>query len=71
MPDARLEAALDLIVSPKLSTELERVLLRPKFRRYASEAEVAIYIDLFGGQPPTSTIRRRPDPYAALPATTT
>ena len=45
--DAWFGGAFDLVVSPALLGELERVLLRPKFRRYASEEEVRIYLALF------------------------
>ena len=33
-----------LVVSPKLLDELEAVLLRPKFRKYISKAEVQAYV---------------------------
>ena len=38
--------AFELIVSPQLLDELRDVLWRPKFRRYATEAEVEAYVDL-------------------------
>lgn len=38
--------AFELIVSPHLLDELREVLRRPKFRRYASEAEVEAYVEL-------------------------
>jgi uncharacterized protein len=34
----------ELIVSPTLLDELEKVLLRPKFRKYMSEEEVRAYV---------------------------
>ena len=37
----------ELVVSEKLLDELKRVLLRPKFRRYLSEAEAIEYVELF------------------------
>jgi uncharacterized protein len=37
----------ELVVSDKLLAELKRVLLRPKFRKYLSEAEAIEYMDLF------------------------
>jgi uncharacterized protein len=37
----------ELVVSDKLLAELKRVLLRPKFRKYLSEAEAVEYVDLF------------------------
>lgn len=39
-----LEGAFELIVSPRLLEELRTVLLRPKFRRYATEEEVKGYV---------------------------
>ncbi len=38
--------AFELVASPTLLAELDEVLRRPKFRRYASEAEVDAYISL-------------------------
>ena len=38
--------AFELVVSPLLLSELREVLGRPKFRRYATEAEAAAYADL-------------------------
>jgi putative PIN family toxin of toxin-antitoxin system len=35
---------VEMVVSPSLLSELERVLLRPKFRRYASERETLRYV---------------------------
>ncbi len=35
------------MASPKLLAELERVLLRPKFRKYLSEEEGRAYVTLF------------------------
>jgi putative PIN family toxin of toxin-antitoxin system len=37
----------DLVVSPVLLGELERVLLRPKFRRYATQQQVHEYVARF------------------------
>jgi putative PIN family toxin of toxin-antitoxin system len=50
-PSARLVVALrdgafELVVSPHLLTELQQVLHRQKFRRYATEPEVEEYIDM-------------------------
>lgn len=42
---AWLDGRFDLIVSPKLLGELQRVLLRPKFRRYVTEEEAAAYVE--------------------------
>jgi predicted nucleic acid-binding protein len=36
-----------LVVSPKLLAELDRVLLRSKFRKHLSEEEARAYVDLF------------------------
>lgn len=44
---AWIEGQFDLIVSSRLLNELERVLLRPKFRRYIAEDEALGYVDLF------------------------
>ncbi len=41
-----LEGAFELICSALLLAELERVLLRPKFRTYATESEVRGFLDL-------------------------
>ena len=41
-----LEGSFELIVCPALLAELERVLLRPKFRRYVTEPEVRAYVAL-------------------------
>jgi len=38
------DGRFELVVSPKLLEELRRVLLRPKFRRYATEQEVQEYV---------------------------
>lgn len=38
---------LELIVSSTLLAELQRVLMRPKFRRYASEEEALEYVEVF------------------------
>lgn len=44
--DAWLLGVFDIVISPKLLAELGRVLLRPKFRPYLSETEVAAYLSL-------------------------
>lgn len=41
-----IEGAFELIASPKLLEELRVVLLRPKFRRYATEDEALSYVEL-------------------------
>ena len=46
----------ELIVSPALLAELRGVLLREKFRRYGSEADVAAFLDQF------TDARLEPDP---------
>lgn len=38
------DGAFDLVVSPLLLEELERVLLRPKFRGYVTTGEVAAFV---------------------------
>jgi putative PIN family toxin of toxin-antitoxin system len=43
-----IEGAFELIVSPKLLEELRAVLLRPKFRRYATTDEVEAYVGAIG-----------------------
>jgi uncharacterized protein len=53
----------ELIVSPLLLEELERVLLREKFRRYASIEEVADYLAFIRRQ---GTLVRDPDQPAPL-----
>ena len=40
-----LEGAYELVASPKLLYELREVLLREKFRRYATEEEVGRYVE--------------------------
>ncbi len=40
------EGRFEMIVSEELLGELERVLLRPKFRRYTTSEEVAAYVSL-------------------------
>lgn len=42
-----MEGDYELVVSKKLLDELDRVLRRPKFRKYLSEDESADYVDLF------------------------
>lgn len=39
-----MEGGYELVVSPKLLDELERLLLRPKFRKYLSEEEARDYV---------------------------
>jgi putative PIN family toxin of toxin-antitoxin system len=39
------EGAVQLVVSPKLLEELERVVMRRKFRRYFTEGEARIFIE--------------------------
>jgi putative PIN family toxin of toxin-antitoxin system len=41
-----LQGDFELVVSPALLMELEQVLLRPKFRRYASQRETRAYVAL-------------------------
>ena len=41
-----MEGGYELVVSPKLLAELERVLSRPKFRKYLSEEEAMAYVTL-------------------------
>jgi putative PIN family toxin of toxin-antitoxin system len=41
-----LEGSFELIVCPALLAELERVLLRPKFRLYVTTSEVRAYVAL-------------------------
>jgi putative PIN family toxin of toxin-antitoxin system len=43
---AWIEGAFELLISPKLLAELGRVLVRPKFRRYATEREARAYVAL-------------------------
>jgi len=61
------DGVFDLIVSPKLLAELERVLLRPKFRAYATEAEARVFIAVLAGKAlmiadPADVERVTPDP---------
>ena len=44
------EAEFELVVSPKLLTELEEVLIRPKFAAYADEHDVRSYVDALAGE---------------------
>jgi putative PIN family toxin of toxin-antitoxin system len=62
-----IEGLFDLIVSRTLLAELERVLLRPKFRAYATEAEARIFIAVLARRAvmvadPTDVERVTPDP---------
>ncbi len=62
-----LRGDFELVVSPALLLELERVLLRPKFRQYVTELEVRAYVGLFRrlativGDPPL-IVGLTPDP---------
>jgi putative PIN family toxin of toxin-antitoxin system len=47
--DAWRDGAFDLVVSPLLLEELEDVLMRPKFRSYASAPDVEEYIEALTG----------------------
>lgn len=57
------EASFDLIVSPLLLEELEGVLLRKKFRRYATVEEVGDYLAFIRRH---GTLVRDPDQPAPL-----
>ncbi|MDI6773066.1 MAG: PIN domain-containing protein [bacterium] len=64
---AWMEGLFDLIVSPRLLQELGRVLARPKFRRYVSEDDAAVYVDLLRrmattAEEPPDTREISPDP---------
>jgi putative PIN family toxin of toxin-antitoxin system len=56
-----LDGAFELVASPALLAELARVLARPKFRRYTSEAEAEHFVRLVArsavliDDPPTAT----------------
>jgi len=62
-----LRGDFELVVSPALLLELERVLLRPKFRQYVTELEVRAYVRLLRwlatnvGSPPL-IVGLTPDP---------
>lgn len=51
--------AFELVTSPQLLAELDEVLRREKFRRYATEAEVEAYVDLLRRE---SIVVDDPDP---------
>ena len=51
--------AFELVTSPQLLAELDEVLRREKFRRYATEAEVEVYVDLLRRE---SIVVDDPDP---------
>jgi putative PIN family toxin of toxin-antitoxin system len=51
--------AFELVVSPHLLAELDEVLHRDKFRRYATEDEVDVYIDVLRNE---SLVLDDPDP---------
>lgn len=53
-----LEGSFELVVCPTLLAELERVLLRPKFRRYVTDRELRAYIALLRRLTPSE-----PDPH--------
>jgi putative PIN family toxin of toxin-antitoxin system len=53
----------EMVISPLLLEELETVLLREKFRRYATVEEVADYLAFIGKQ---GTLARDPDQPAPL-----
>lgn len=58
----------DLVVSPALLDELRRVLMRPKFRRYATEEDVTVFVSALAQEaiavedPPSSAERITRDP---------
>jgi putative PIN family toxin of toxin-antitoxin system len=62
------EGEFDLVVSPALLDELRRVLLRRKFRRYATEEDVRMFVIALGQEavavddPPPSSQRFTRDP---------
>jgi putative PIN family toxin of toxin-antitoxin system len=58
-----LQGDFELVVSPALLAELERVLLRPKFRPYATEPEIHAYLALLRR---LATIVPDPPPVAGL-----
>ncbi len=51
--------AFELVTSPQLLAELDEVLRREKFRRYATEVEVEAYLDLLRRE---SIVVDDPDP---------
>ncbi len=62
-----LDGALDLLVSPALLAELERVLARPKFERHFTRGEAAAFIALLRERgvelsDPEDVKERSPDP---------
>jgi putative PIN family toxin of toxin-antitoxin system len=62
------DGEFDLVVSPALLDELRRVLMRRKFRRYATEEDVAAFVAALGEEaiavedPPSSSERFTRDP---------
>ncbi len=56
--------AFELVASPALLAELAEVLARAKFRRYATEAEVAAYVNLVRREA-TVVDDPAPDPFPA------
>ncbi|MDQ7828785.1 MAG: putative toxin-antitoxin system toxin component, PIN family [Armatimonadota bacterium] len=62
-----LQGAFELVACARLLAELEEVLLRPEFRRYATADEVRDYVDVFrrlatAVPDPTDIPRATPDP---------
>lgn len=62
-----LEGFFELVVSPRLLDEIQRVLLRPKFRQYVTERDAVEYVRLLKGfgsltSDPETIIRMAPDP---------
>jgi len=62
-----LDGALDLLVSPALLSELERVLARPKFERHFTHREAAAFVALLRERgvelnDPEEVKERSPDP---------
>jgi uncharacterized protein len=62
-----LDGALDLLVSPALLSELERVLARPKFERHFTHGEAAAFVALLRERgvelsDPEDVKERSPDP---------
>jgi hypothetical protein len=62
------DGEFDLVVSPALLDELRRVLLRRKFRRYATEEDVSAFVSALAQEavvaedPPSSSERVTGDP---------
>ena len=64
---AWLEGGLEIVVSAKLSDELERVLKRPRFRKYVTVEEVGAYVDLFRKLSTTVEYPELPEPLSRDP----